>query len=135
MCRLIVAALSASVLASVACSDAPGRAPADVAGWYVREIGGGREVVDVRPSGDYVHVVTRRGTAARADEAHWHASGDSSVTLDAFRGAAAVGNGTPRGGSVRVSIHAAAPGDLRLQLPGDSATFVRRLRYGKQRGG
>ena len=124
-------------LASIACGGggAPSHPPADVSGWYVRDIDGGREVIDIRPNGAYVHVITVQGAPARADEARWHAAGDSTVTLSSFRDAASVGHGAPSNDSVRAAIHPAPEGELRIELPGDTASFLRRLRYGKQRGG
>lgn len=123
-------------LAITACGGrAPRSAPPDVAGWYVRDIGAGREVIDLRPNGDYVHVVTIRGTPTRTDAAHWHASGDSVVTLNFFRDAADVGHGVARPDSVRAEVHRVPGTDLRLDVPSDSATFARRLRYAPRRGG
>lgn len=133
---IAVAMMSGGTLVSGACGkEAPPHPPIDVAGWYVRDIGDGREVIDVRPGGEYVHAVTIRGAAARADQAHWHAVGDSALVLGFYREAAEVGHGVPPRDSVRVALHPAPEGELRLVLPSDSATFLRRLRYGKQRGG
>jgi len=124
-------------LALGACGGGAGKtsAPADVAGWYVRDIGDGREVIDLRPNGDYLHVVAIRGTPARTDAAHWHDGGDSVVTLDFYRDAADVGHGVARPDSVRASVHVIPGGELRLDLPADSASFTRRLRYGRQKRG
>lgn len=131
-----IAASVALVLGSVGCGGgAPSRPPTDVAGWYVRDIADGREVIDVRPNGVYVHVITIRGGPARADEAHWRAVGDSTLALSSFRDAADVGHGAPPNDSVRAALHPAPDAELRLQLPGDTASFLRRLRYGKQHGG
>lgn len=130
-----IAAVGAALLGMACGGGAPRHTAVDVAGWYVRDISGGREVIDVRPNGGYVHVVTVQDSGGRADEARWHAAGDSAITLTDFRSAAQVGHGAPRADSARVAIHAAPGGELRLVLPGDTASFVRRLRYGKQRGG
>lgn len=135
MRALITAALGALACVATACDRAPKPPPADLTGWYVRNIGDGREVIDVRPGGVYVHVVTIRGASARADEAHWHAAGDSVVTLTFFRDAADVATNAPRRDSIRAAIHPAPQNELQLALPGDSATFLRRLRYGRQHGG
>jgi len=109
--------------------------PADVSGWYVRNIGDGREVIDIRPNGEYIHVVTIRGGGSRADEARWRAVGDSTLTLSSYRAAAEVGHGAPPSDSIRVALHPAPEGELRIEIPGDTVSFLRRLRYGKQRGG
>lgn len=131
------AVLGAAALVPIACGGGatPRHTPVDVAGWYVRDIGGGREVIDVRPNGDYVHVITVRGAAARADQAHWHGAGDSTLVLDSYRDAAEVGHGVSPHDSVRAALRPAPDGELRLVLPSDSASFLRRLRYAKQRGG
>ena len=124
-------------LAGLACGGgkAPSHPVADVSGWYVRDIADGREVIDLRPNGAYVHVITIRGAGARADEAHWHVAGDSALTLSSYRDAAHVGHGAPPSDSVNAVLRPAPAGELRLELPGDTAGFLRRLRYGKQRGG
>lgn len=131
----IVAALGVLACVATACDHTPKPPPADLTGWYVRDIGDGREVIDVRPGGEYVHVVTVRGAPARADEAHWHATGDSVVTLTFFRDAPDVATSAPRRDSIRAVIRPAPQNELELVIPGDSATFLRRLRYGRQRGG
>lgn len=132
---IAVAALGSLACIGTGCDRTAKAPPADLAGWYVRNIGDGREVIDIRPNGDYVHVVTIRGAPARADEAHWHAAGDSAITLTFFREAPDVATSAPRRDSVRAAIHPAPQKELQLVLPGDSATFLRRLRYGRQRGG
>lgn len=134
--RMPIGAL-ASVLVAIACGGgaAPSHPAGDVSGWYVRDIGDGREVIDIRPNGAYIHVVTIRGGGSRADEAHWHAAGDSVLTLSSYRAAPDVGHGAPPSDSIRAAIHPAPEGELRIDLPGDTVSFVRRLRYGKQRGG
>lgn len=119
-----------------ACSGTtPKSTPAAVSGWYVRDIGDGREIIDLRPNGDYMHVVAIRGTPTRTDAAHWRAAGDSMVTLDFFRDAAEVGHGVARPDSVRAAVHAIPGGELRLDVASDSASFTRRLRYAPKRGG
>lgn len=135
MRRSIVAALGALACVGTACDRTPKPPPADLTGWYVRNVGDGREVIDVRPDGDYVHVVTIKGAPARTDEAHWHSAGDSVITLTFFRDAPDVATSAPRRDSVRAAIRPAPQNELQLVLPGDSATFLRRLRYGRQHGG
>lgn len=127
----------ASALALIACGGGTGPrgAAPDLAGWYVRDLGDGREVIDLRPNGDYVHVVAIRGAPTRSDAAHWHAAGDSTVTLGFYRTTTEVGHGAARPDSVRARVHAIPGGELRLDVPPDSLAFTRRLRYAPKRGG
>lgn len=132
---VMVAALGTAV----ACGTPQRRASTDVTGWYVREDSSAREVIDVRQDSQYVHVVAPRGAGSsatsRADTARWHALGDTAITLDDFTPAAGVGTAGARGAGVRATVRRDAQGELVLTTPGDARPYLRRLRYGRQRGG
>lgn len=137
MTRHVRTALAlATALGTMTACGTPRRAPApDVTGWYVREGADAREVIDVRQDSQYVHVVAPRAGAARADTARWHALGDSTIVLDDFTAAAGVGAAGVRGTRLQAAIRHDAEGELVLVTPGDARPYVRRLRYGRQRGG
>lgn len=127
--------LIGALCAAAACGTPKRPAPADVTGWYVREDSSAREVIDVRQDSQYVHVVAPRGAASRADTARWHALGDSAMALDDFTPAAGVGTAGARGARVRATVRHDAQGELVLVTSGDARPYLRRLRYGRQRGG
>jgi hypothetical protein len=130
---IVPVVMAAALVASGACAS-PRRATADVTGWYVREDSSGREVIDVRQDSQYVHVVAPRGAAPRADTARWHALGDSAIALDDFRAAPDVATAGAHAARVQGTMHHDAQGELALVTAGDARLYVRRLRYGRQRG-
>lgn len=131
----IIIVTAATVIAAGACAAPHAQPPTDVSGWYVREDSSAREVIDVRQDSQYVHVVAPRGAAPRADTARWHALGDSAIALDGFRAAPDVATAGARAARVQGTIRHDAQGELVLVTAGDARPYVRRLRYGRQRGG